>query len=1114
MVCPNCAHDNAAEAHFCSNCGAPLTEPTPAAAPIEERRVVSILFADLAGFTSRSDHADPEDVRRTLIPFHTIAKEEIERFGGTLDKFVGDAAMGVFGAPVAHEDDPERAVRAALAIQARASEMAIPVRAAVNTGEAVVTFATGPQVGENVAGDVVNTASRLQSIAPHGGVAVGGVTYRATRGAVDYRELEAVTVKGKADPLRVWVVESMREERPGRPDQDATPFVGRERERNVLRKLFARAMADRSLQMVTIVGDPGIGKTRLVADLRDHVMGYDPSARWYRGRCLPYGESVTFAPLEEVVREATGVKRSDDREEAARKLADRIHVIEPKAEEAGWLGARLAPLLGLVDAGERMGANREESFAAWNRFLAADAVRAPMVLIIEDLHWADPAMLDFLDQLADQLRGVPLLLVCTTRPELFDARRDWGADKTNALTLTLSPLAETDMQQLLAELLVRSVLPAETQGPLVKSAGGNPLYALEFVRMLGDRDVVSDVSEIAVPETIHSLIATRLDALTAAQRSLLQDAAVVGDPFWSGALASMASGEDGADLAVPLHQLQGRGLISRTRSQTMAGEDEYSFTHVLIRDVAYGQIPRAGRARRHLAIARWLEAAAGDRLDERVELLAHHTSEALSLVLAAGMPEDVEALEDDARRFLLLAAERQSSLDVAQAAAYIRRALDLTPAGRPERPRMLRRTAELSWRSGQFDVDAAVRTYEEAVELALEAGDREEAALAMRRLYFQLGFRGDGQSARANIDRGIHLLEGGEPTPVLAELYACRAEDEMFAGHSAESLRWAGRALEIPHTDAIAVMTLHIRGNGRCELGDLEGLDDLWEALRRAEAGGTALELAQSYSYLSEWVGVTEGSSEGLRLNDLAIDLCDRRGIQGQGMWARAESMWLLYDAGRWDELLERTATMIPWAEEHGDSIVGSIGLSYRARVLTHRGQEGAADEFPERAIPLARQIGDLQVQAPVWVTAAVIEHARGNGGVALDHIRAFDEATAGGPSEYRELQSPEIVRVCLANHAIELAEKIIGDRTVFVARTKNAVLTGRALLAEARGDTAHSLALFQEVAAAWETYGDPFERAHALAGAGRCLSALDRDQEAAETSVEARALFAALGVP
>ena len=334
---------------FCPNCGTPVPDARPAEAPVEERRVVSILFADLAGFTSTSDQADPEDVRRTLIPFHTIAKEEIERFGGTLDKFVGDAAMGVFGAPVAHEDDPERAVRAALAIQARTDDMAIPVRAAVNTGEAVVTFATGPQIGENVAGDVVNTASRLQGVAPHGRVVVGESTYRSTRDAVDYRELEPVEVKGKADRLRVWLVGSVRTETPGRADEGATPFVGRERERHLLRELFDRSVRESSLQLVTIVGEPGIGKTRLVADLHEHLSTGTAPVTWYRGRCLPYGESVTFAPLEEIVREATGVMRSDDREEAAGKLTDHIARLEPRATEAEWLRARLAPLIGLAE---------------------------------------------------------------------------------------------------------------------------------------------------------------------------------------------------------------------------------------------------------------------------------------------------------------------------------------------------------------------------------------------------------------------------------------------------------------------------------------------------------------------------------------------------------------------------------------------------------------------------------------------------------------------------------------------------------------------------------------------------------------------------------------------
>jgi class 3 adenylate cyclase/tetratricopeptide (TPR) repeat protein len=1108
-ACPSCGTIVPTDARFCPNCGTALGDDT-APPSIEERRVVSILFADLAGFTSSSDQADPEDVRRTLIPFHTIAKEEIERFGGTLDKFVGDAAMGVFGAPIAHEDDPERAVRAALAIQSRAAEMATPVRAAVNTGEAVVTFASGPQIGENIAGDVVNTASRLEGIAPHGGVVVGEVTFRATRGAVRYRELEPVAVKGKAEPLRVWVVESLVDRAPGRPDEDATPFVGRERERRLLHELFERSALGSSLQLVTVVGEPGIGKTRLVADLRARVLAEPGAVTWYRGRCLPYGESVTFAPLEEILREATGVKRTDDREGTVAKLAARVASLEPRPREAEWLRARLAPLLGLSEADE-VAPDRAESFTAWSRFLMAEASGAPLVLAVEDLHWADQAMLDFLDELAHVASDAPILMVGTARPELFDIRPGWGGGKPNASTITLAPLPEHEMQQLLSELLVRSVLPAETQAPLVESAGGNPLYALEFVRMLGDRGLVSDAGAIALPESIQALIAARLDALTPTQRSLLQDAAVIGDHFWSSAVESM--NDDPVQVAEQLRELQRRGMIRRSSTQTMEDQEELSFSHGLVRDVAYQQIPRAGRARRHLAVARWLEGTAGDRLDDLAEPLAHHMTEALALARAAHLPEDSPELQDDARRFLVMAGERQTSLDVAQAAAYYQRALDLTPVGHANRPSILRKTTSFGWRSGQLEVGEAVRAYERASEEALAIGDRQEAAYALRRLYFQLGFRGDSEAARAALERGIELLKDDEPTPILAELYACMAEDEMFAGRSEESLRWATRALEMPHSGSTAVMTLHIRGNGRLELGDLDGMDDLWEALKRSEAAGVALDVATSYSYLSEWVGVIEGPTEGLAMNDASIEVCDRRGIKGQAMWGRAESLWLLYDAGRWDDVVRVAEELLPWAREHGDTIVESIGLSYRARVLAHRGQRPPEDVI-ERSLPLARQIGDLQVQAPVFVAAAIVEHARGNASLAIEHIRAFDEATSNGPTEYRELQSPEVIRLCLANGEAELASRILGDRTVFVARTKDAVIAGRAALAEARGEVEDALALFQQAAAAWEDYGDPFERAHALAGTARCFESLGRSDEGDEARAAAAALFAELGVP
>jgi tetratricopeptide (TPR) repeat protein len=933
-----------------------------------------------------------------------------------------------------------------------------------------------------------------------------------------------VAVKGKSEPVRVWQATSLRSDAPERAEDDPPPFVGRAEERSLLRELLATALKDRTVVLATIVGEPGIGKTRLVADLAEYVRSSGVDVTWWRGRCLPYGEAVTFAPLEDVVRGAAGIDRSDRAEDAAAKLGETVRSLVDDEDEAEWLRARLSPLAGAAEDPGRATANgpealaidRAEAFAAWSRFLEVEAARRPLVLVVDDLQWADPAMLDFLDQLTETLARSPVLLVCTARPELFDARSDWGAGKPNATTVTLAPLDPDDMRELLSDLLVRTFLPAETQPPLIANAGGNPLYAREFVRMLGDRGVEGETDagpvrpdRVPIPDSIHALIAARLDALATHQRSLLHDAAVAGDPFRSGAVAAMAP--DGVDVPASLRDLQRRGLIRRTPGLAAGDDVEYAFSHGLVRDVAYRQIPRAGRARRHVQVARWIEETADGRLDDRADSLAYHATQALELARQAHLLDEFPTLEDDARRFLMVAGDRQLGLDLGRAATSYRRALDLTPVEHPDRPQVLRKATEVGWRSGRLDVDVAVRAYKEARDLALAAGNDQEAAHAMRRLYFQLGYRGDSQAAREMLERGIELLEHREPTPLLAELYACLAEDAMFAGRSEESLRWANRALELPHQDATAIMTLHIRGNGRLELGDLGGMDDLREALQMAETGGVALNIATSYSYLSEWVGLTEGPERGLELNRASVELCELRGIQGQAMWGRAESMWLLYDAGRWDELIEQADILLPWARERGDAIVESTGLSYLARVMAHRRDERGWDELIDRALPVAQHIGDLQIQSPVFVAAAIVEHARGREDEAVARIRDFDRATLDGPAEYRELQAPEVIRVAVALGEVELAERILGDRPVFTPRTRNAVLSGRGLVAEARDSPAEAASLFEEAAVAWAALGCPFEHAHALAGRARCLRRLGAAGGAAPLEAEADDLFARL---
>jgi class 3 adenylate cyclase/tetratricopeptide (TPR) repeat protein len=1116
-TCPACGASVPLRARFCQECGTQIGEDAPSGAtPVEERRIVSILFADLAGFTQRSDRADPEDVRRILVPFHELAKEEIQRFGGTLDKFIGDAAMGVFGAPVAHEDDAERAVRAALAIRDRVNAMQMPVRAAVTTGEAVVSFGSGPQIGESVAGDVVNTASRIQSVAPIGGVVVGEATRRATRGIVAYESMGDVDLKGKAEPVAIWRADDLLPSALDRDEDDPPPFVGRARERLLLRELLERTERERCPHLVTVVGEPGIGKTRLLADLGESIRAQERSTGWFRGRCLPYGESITFAALEEAVRSVVGVAPGDGRERIAEKLGRAVSAVDARDADREWLRDRLAPLLGLPGEDDTA-APREELFTAWTRFLEAEADRRPVILVIEDLHWADDAMLEFLDHLVSTAGDVPLFVLVTARPELFTAHPTWGGGKANATTISLSPLGEAEMRELLGALLLRSVLPADTQSPLMSRAGGNPLYALEFVHMLEDQDI--DPSDLAgdgapvirVPESVQALIAARLDSLGHADRALLQDAAVVGDRFWAAALRALDPAV--ADLERSLRELQRRGLIRRDAVASAEGDGGYAFAHALIRDVAYGQLPRAERARRHRVVAEWLAATGDDRGVDRSDLLASHAVRALELARTAGMLEDLPALESSARQALKLAGDRQMALDMPRAGEYYRQALTLTPADAPERPELIRLATSVGWRTGELDSDTAIAAYREGIDLALAHDDKEGAAGLMRRLYFQLGLSGETGEATEVLDQAIDLLADLPPGPVLAELYASRSEAEMFAGRSEASLDWAARALSVSGAPVVRLMALHLRGNARCELGDMEGVDDLREALALARTDGSALDIVTSYSYLNEWIAMEEGPRAALAMNVEAVELCEQRGLPHQAFWSRTESLWLRFDAGEWDEILALSDELEAWARDHGEVQMEAAAASYRARVLAHRGDVAAARPEIERLLPLARTIEDLQILAPALISAALVEEASGAHAEALARLREFDELTDGGPAEYREIQSAEVARVAIAAGDPSVAARVVGDRAVHSHRVQLSVASGRALLAEAAGDIEAAEAAFEEAATGWAAFGIPLELGVALAGRARCLRALGRDAEAGPVAQAASATFEGLGV-
>ncbi|MBA2642365.1 MAG: AAA family ATPase, partial [Actinobacteria bacterium] len=626
LTCPSCGQENPEGARFCNACAAPLAAEAPERR--EERKVVTVLFCDLVGSTAQAERMDPEDVRALLSRYHERVRAELERWGGTVEKFIGDAVMALFGAPVAREDDPERAVRAALAVREWAGEEAdVQVRIGITTGEVLVALNTRPELGEGMAaGDVVNTAARLQAAAPVDGVLVDETTFRATERVIEYAPAAPVEAKGKADPVAAWKVVQTRSRYGVDVRQiGTTPLVGRERERTVLTEALARVKEEGSPQLVTLVGVPGIGKSRIAWELFRHIEGGSELVTWRQGRSLPYGEGVAFWALGEIVKAQAGILETDAEADAAAKLERAVRTLVADERDAAWVERHLRPVVGL-ESGTASGGDRGEAFAAWRRFLEALAALRPLVLVFEDLHFADDALLDFVDHLADWASGVSLLIVATARPELLARRPAWGGGKSNALTISLSPLSDEDTARLVHALLDRSVLDAELRQTLLERAGGNPLYAEEFARL-----VAAGREAAELPETVQGIVAARLDLLPIEEKRVLQNASVVGKVFWLGTLASM---DERLPLEQRLHTLERKEFVRRERAPSVAGETEYAFRHILVRDVAYGQIPRAERAEKHRLVAEWIESLG--RPEDHAEMLAHHYLSALELAAATG----------------------------------------------------------------------------------------------------------------------------------------------------------------------------------------------------------------------------------------------------------------------------------------------------------------------------------------------------------------------------------------------------------------------------------------------------------------------------------------------
>jgi class 3 adenylate cyclase/tetratricopeptide (TPR) repeat protein len=931
----------------------------------KERKVVTVVFADLVGFTARAEELDPEDVEAILEPYHARLRDELERHGGTVEKFIGDAVVAVFGAPVVHEDDAERAVWAALAIRDWAlEEDGVEVRIAVNTGEALVSLDAQP--GEPlVAGDVINTAARLQAAAPVNGILVGEATYRATERAIEYRAAEPVEAKGKREPVAVWEALQARARVGVEVVGTAAPLVGRERELELLAAALDRARTEREPQLATLVGVPGIGKSRLVAELFAVVERDEELITWRRGRSLPYGEATPFFAFGEMVKAQAGILDTDTADEAAEKLGRAT--AELLGDDAGWVTERLRPLVGLETGGMAGGDARAQSFAAWHQLVEALAEEGPAVLVFEDLHWADDDLLDFVDHILEWTSGLPLLVVATARPELIERRPSWGAGKRNALMISLGPLPETDTARLLGVLLGQAVLPVETQSTLLSAAAGNPLYAEQFAAMVAEGG-----EAVGVPETVQGIISARLDSLGGQEKALLQAAAVLGRQFWLGAVVAV-DGCERSDAEGRLHALHRKEFVRRERRSSVAAETEFTFAHLLVRDVAYGQIPRAQRIEKHRAAAEWIESLAPDRLDDRADMLAHHYLAALALAQATG--GETAAFADAARNALRDAGERALSLGALRAGArLLAQALELWPEDDPERPALILRQAEATFYTmGHPDTASLL----EAAATLSGRGDRAKAGKAEIIAAVTFWWDGKGDETRAHAARALELVRDEPPSEEKATVLAEQARLLMVAARHEEAIATGREALDMAERlglQQLAASALVSAGTARALRGDVDGgRRDLERGVELGVEAKAPQQVQRARVNLAELAWRDRPLPEAAAHYRAARPFSEQYGYGDKYvlLWLDSAEAMMDYLAGDWSSADSRATAYIDGVEGDGTHYTEGLVRSVRAEIRMARGDTSGALLDAERGLRIARDADDPQNLGPALTTLA-----------------------------------------------------------------------------------------------------------------------------------------------
>ena len=1038
LTCPTCGRESPDDFTFCPVCGTTLAAPEPAR---EQRKTVTVVFCDVTGSTALGEKLDPEALRRVMARYFDEMKGAIERHGGTVEKFIGDAVMAVFGIPRVHEDDALRAVRAAAEMREvlgrlnkeleRDQGVALAARIGVNTGEVV---AGDPAAGQAlVTGDAVNVAARLEQAASPSEVLIGVGTHALVRDAVVAEPVQPLTLKGKSELVPAFRLVSVAKGTGGRARRLDSPMVGRERQLGLLLQAFDGAEADRTCHLFTVLGPAGVGKSRLVAEFLERL---GDRAGALRGRCLPYGDGITYFPVLEIVKEAAGLADFD----APDVIESKVCAVLEGEELQESVCARVSQLLGVAEV-----ASPDETHWAIRRFLEARARERPLVVVFDDIHWAESVLLDLIEHIADLSRDAPLLLLCMARGELLDVRPAWGGGKLNATTASLEPLADEECELLIANLLGSVGLPRDVAERITAAAEGNPLFVEEMLFMLIDDErlvrsddswvAVGELTDVAVPPSIRGLLEARLDRLGPQERAVIERASVVGKVFYSGAIEALF-GDDRPppDLRELLIALVRRELVRPDRS-TLPGQETYRFRHQLIRDTAYEGLPKDLRASLHERFAGWLERVAADRIDEQEEILAYHLEQAHRYRLELGPANDrTRSLGEHAGLRLVAPARRASERgDHAAAVSLLRRAASLLPTGHSDRAEVLYDLGRANSQVG--DVRDSFATFDQAVDAADAAGDRSLAWLA-RIARSETHMLMDPHSKatddfRAELEQALAVFEELGDEEGLAATWTALSDIEWMPCRYADSERAAelalahardtgdARLLSRAIFNVLAAQMLgdatSARGMRTLEACRSEVADDLqthgmslvceafWHSMdgdfdqarvlmERSRAITEGLGLGSAAEFREEELGTIEmyagepvAAERAFRKN---YTLFVETGDEGHASTAAAELARSLCWLGRYDEA-EGYARIARETAAHDDLVSQVLGRSAQALVLAARGDLDGAERMARDSVAMFAEAQSPNLQGDLWLDLAEVLRRAGKPSDAEDAIRA-----------------------------------------------------------------------------------------------------------------------------